>query len=293
MASFCHIAPIPHLDLVAGAPAHLTLAHLVETSEEYTNFYINEKKNDSTIILDNSAFEMYKQGRPMYDSVQLVTMAQRVGADYVVMSDYPNEKGAKTINAASIMAPILKEKGFGTFFCPQSKIGDPEDLFASFNWAAQSDAVDYIGVSILSIPNAYGVEKGNKLQRFVSRFMFMQDLHDSGILDIAKTNGKKIHLLGMLDGPNEIRLMSQFADYIDTWDSSAAIWYGLHANKFFDDSPTGILEGKYEEEVDFHFRTSSKQAMLTATSNKETIDELVSIYLADPIEAYTWEEDPL
>jgi len=134
MASFCHIAPIPHLDIVAGAPAHLTLAHLVETSEEYTNFYINEKKNGSTIILDNSAFEMYKQGRPMYDSVQLVAMAQRIGADYVVMSDYPNEKGAKTINAASVMAPILKEKGFGTFFCPQSKIGDPEDLFVSFNW---------------------------------------------------------------------------------------------------------------------------------------------------------------
>ena len=293
MASFCHIAPVPHLDLVAGAPAHLTLAHLVETSEEYTNFYINEKKNGSTIILDNSAFEMYKQGRPMYDSVQLIAMAQRLGADYVVMSDYPGEKGNKTINAASVMAPNLKEKGFGTFFCPQSKIGDPEDLFASFNWAAQSDLVDYIGVSILAIPNAYGVEKGNKLQRFVSRFMFMQDLHDSGILDIAKTYGKKIHLLGMLDGPNEIRLMSQFADYIDTWDSSAAIWYGLHANKFFDDSPTGILEGKYEEEVDFHFRTTSKQAMLTATTNKETIDELVSIYLADPIEAYTWEEDPL
>jgi hypothetical protein len=33
--------------------------------------------------------------------------------------------------------------------------------------------------------------------------------------------------------------------------------------------------------------------MLTAATNKETIDELVSIYLADAIEAYTWEEDPL
>ena len=75
----------------------------------------------------------------------------------------------------------------------------------------------------------------------------MQDLQDSGILDTAKINGKKIHLLGMLDGPNEIRLMSQFSEYIDTWDSSAAIWYGLHAGKMFDDSPTGILEGKYEE----------------------------------------------
>ena len=288
MAKFCHIAPIPHLDIVSGASAHLALAHLVETSDKYTDFYKNEKKEfDSTIILDNSAFEMYKQGRPMYDSVQLIAMAQRIQADYVVMSDYPNEKGRKTINAAEVMGPTLKDKGFGTFFCPQSKIADTEDLFACFNWAAQSELVDYIGVSILAIPNAYGVEKGNKLQRFVSRFMFMQDLHDSGILDTAKANGKKIHLLGMLDGPNEIRLMSQFSEYIDTWDSSAAIWYGLHAGRMFDASPTGILEGKYEEEVDFNY-TATPQNVLSAKTNKETIDELMLIYLPGYITDEEW-----
>lgn len=296
MANFCHIAPIPHLDIVSGAAAHLALAHLVQTSDEYTDFYKNEKKEfKSTIILDNSAFEMYKQGRPMYDSVQLISMAQRIGADYVVMSDYPNQQGSKTIKAAEAMAPLLKEEGFGTFFCPQSKIADTEDLFASFNWAAQSPLVDYIGVSILNIPNAYGVEKGNKLQRFVSRFMFMQDLHDSGILDTARVNGKKIHLLGMLDGPNEIRLMSQFAEYINTWDSSAAIWYGLHAGKQFDGSPTGILEGKYEEEVDFNY-VSTGRNVLTAKMNKETIDELIQNYLSDSIQDDDWfvtEEDAL
>jgi hypothetical protein len=296
MANFCHIAPIPHLDIVSGAAAHLALAHLVQTSDEYTDFYKNQKEEfKSTIILDNSAFEMYKQGRPMYDSVQLISMAQRIGADYVVMSDYPNERGSKTINAAKVMAPLLKEKGFGTFFCPQSRIADAEDLFASFNWAAQSPLVDYIGVSILNIPNAYGVEKGNKLQRFVSRFMFMQDLHDSGILDNARVNGKKIHLLGMLDGPNEIRLMSQFAEYINTWDSSAAIWYGLHAGKQFDGSPTGILEGKYEEEVDFNY-VSTGRNVLTAKMNKETIDELMQNYLPDSIQDDDWfvtEEDAL
>ena len=295
MANFCHIAPIPHLDIVSGAPAHLVLAHLVETSDTYREFYLKEKEKGSKIILDNSAFEMYKQGRPMYDSLQLIEMAQKIKADYVVMSDYPNENSTKTISAAEIMAPILKEKGFGTFFCPQSKIGDAEDLFAGFSWAAESPLVDYIGVSILSIPNAYAVEKGNKLQRFVSRFMFMQDLQDSGIIDTAKINGKKIHLLGMLDGPNEIRLMSQFSDYIDTWDSSAAIWYGLHAGKQFDGSPTGILEGKYEEEVDFNY-VASPQNVLTANTNKDTIDELMGIYLPNYVQADEWfvtEEDNL
>jgi hypothetical protein len=279
MANFCHIAPIPHLDLVKGAPTHLLLAHLVEQSPEYVDFYLNEQQQGSELILDNSAFEMYKQNRPMYDINNLITMARKVNANYVVMSDYPNESGSKTIQAAEQLAPLLRGGGFGTFFCPQSKIGNQIDLFNSFEWAAESEHVDYVGVSILAIPNAYGVEKGNKLQRFVSRFMFMQELHECGVLDKIKANGKKIHMLGMLDGPGEIRLMEQFKGYIDTWDSSAAIWLGLHAGKTFDSSPTGLLHGKYEEEVDFNYK--NERGMLNATINKSIIDNYISMYLME------------
>lgn len=277
MAQFCHIAPIPHLDIVKGASTHLLLAHLVEQSPEYVDFYLKEQKNGSKLILDNSAFEMYKQNRPMYDIDRLVNMARKVNADYVVMSDYPNEYGSKTIKTAEQLAPRLREEGFGTFFCPQSKIGDKNDLFNSFEWAAESNHVDYIGVSILAIPNAYAVEKGNKLQRFVSRYMFMQELYDSGVLSLIKANGKKIHMLGMLDGPGEIRLMEPFKDYIDTWDSSAAIWLGLHAGKTFDSSPTGLLHGKYEQEVDFNYE--NKKGVLTAVINKSIIDNYIAMYL--------------
>jgi len=277
MAQFCHIAPIPHLDIVKGSSTHLLLAHLVEQSPEYVDFYLNEQKQGSKLILDNSAFEMYKQNKPMYDIDKLINMARKVNADYVVMSDYPNEYGSKTIKTAQQLAPILREEGFGTFFCPQSRIGDKNDLFNSFEWAAESEHVDYIGVSILAIPNAYAVEKGNKLQRFVSRYMFMQELHDSGILSLIKANGKKIHMLGMLDGPGEIRLMDTFKDYIDTWDSSAAIWLGLHAGKTFDSSPTGLLHGKYEEEVDFNYE--NKRGVLTAVINKSIIDNYIQMYL--------------
>ena len=277
MATFCHIAPIPHLDIIKGSKAHLALAHLVEQSDKYTSFYLDEKAKGSTIILDNSAFEMYKQNKPMYDTSKLITMADKIKADYVVMSDYPNQYSKVTIKAAEDTAPILKEKGFGTFFCPQSKIGDIGDLYSCFEWAADSDLVDYIGVSILAIPNAYGVEKKNKLQRFVSRYMFMQGLRDSGVLDHAKSKGKKIHMLGMLDGPGEIRLMEPFKDYIDTWDSSAAIWLGLHAGKTFDSSPTGLLNGKYEEEVDFDY--GNDKGRLNAIINMSIINNYIQMYL--------------
>lgn len=277
MATFCHIAPVPHLDLVDGHEAHLILAHLVETDKTYADFYLRQK---GVKILDNSAFEMYKQGRPMYPSDQLIEMGKRVGAEYIVMSDYPNEESSKTIKAAIKLHEEFKEAGFKTFFCPQSKIGDMEDLINAFVWASNNpQIVDYIGLSILAVPNAYGVEKDNKMQRFVSRTMFMHMLKAKGILDKIKENGQKIHLLGMVDGPNEIILMSPFKEYIDTWDSSAAIWAGLNQVQF-DESPTGLVNGKFEKEVDFDFKTEDPISLLTTSVNMVYINLLMRKYLS-------------
>ena len=269
---FCHIVPTPHLEnFVEGRSTHLALAHLIETDSEYASFYRSQV--NSTIILDNSAFEMYKQGRPMYPSDKLVEMGHRIGTDYIVMSDYPNQKGQDTIDAAIALAPVLRDNGFRTFFVPQSEIGDKEDYIQTFRWAAQSEHVDYIGISILGVPNAYGVEKNNKLQRFLSRWKMMRELYDRGLLELAQYHGKKIHFLGMVDGPNEITLMSDLARYIDTWDSSAAVWAGLN-NISFDDSPTGLVDGKFEVEVDFDFETGDNELFEIAMKNMNYIDGL-------------------
>jgi hypothetical protein len=274
MIDFCHIAPTQFLNTLVGTrEAHLTLAHLVETDEFYAKFYSNREQGVN--ILDNSAFEMYKQGRPMYDPAKLVDMGKKVEADYIVMSDYPAEHSSKTIAAAIQLAPIFRKAGFGTFFVPQSQIGDKEDLINAFDWASTSPYVDYIGVSILGVPNAYGVERGNKLQRFVSRYMLMLELHSRGILDRIRIHGKKIHFLGMVDGPNEIKLMTPFARYIDTWDSSAAVWAGLNGIEF-DKSPTGLIDGKFEAEVDFALTLADVTVdnIQVAKYNIEYIDSL-------------------
>lgn len=280
MTDFCHIAPIDFLDLVKNRPAHLTLAHLVDTSNEYTEFY--RAQDNSLNIMDNSAFEMYKQGKPMLTPMKVLEMASIIKADYVVMSDYPGEHSSKTIQAAIDLAPLFRGQGFGTFFVPQSKIGDKEDLINAFDWASTSKHVDYIGVSILGVPNAYSVEKGNKLQRFVARFMFMQELYDRGILQRIRRNKKKIHFLGMVDGPNEIKLMEPYRDYIDTWDSSAGVWLGLNG-RTFDNSPTGIIDGKFELEVDFDLKESdvSIDNYKLAMYNMDYIDSIVTKYLND------------
>ena len=272
MIEFCHIAPTPHLDLVKDRKTHLLLAHLVESDPAYTKFYADLKKErDVTYILDNSAFEMYKQGRPMYPSEKLIEMGNKVNADYIVMTDYPGEQSELTVNKAFDMAPELRAAGFKTFFVPQSEIGDFNDYVNCCMFASRSPHVDYIGISILGVPNAYGVEKNNNLQRFLSRWHMMANLYERGFFSQCRVNSKKIHLLGMVDGPNEISLLKDYR--INTWDSSAAIWAGLN-NISFDNSPTGLIGGKFEKEVDFDHVCNDNSLIELARDNMRYIDDL-------------------
>lgn len=283
---FCHIAPTPHLGLTKGRPVHLVLAHLIEQDDSYVQYYLEQKeKYNCTIIMDNSAFEMYKQNKPMYEPSQLLPMAKRINADYIVMTDYPGHESIHTINEAKTLAPLFKDAGFMTFFVPQGNVGDVEDLLRSFTWAVENPQhVDYIGISILSAPLAYDVEKGNKLQRFASRLRLMYELKQQRILEdiaAAEVHGhqkQKVHLLGMVDGPNEIMFMQPFADSIDTWDSSAGVWAGLNGISF-DATPTGLRSGKFEKEVDFNFETSDTKLIAQAESNMKYIDNLCKEYL--------------
>jgi hypothetical protein len=273
----CIISPEPHLnDFCKDRNTHLLLAHLVETDEQYADWY---KECDGYKILDNSAFEMYKQGRSMYDSDKLLEMGERTKADVIVMSDYPNEPSQLTIDAAEKLGPIFHDNGYKTFFVPQSRIGDMEDYLSAWEYAVNSPNVDFIGVSILGVPNAYGgIEKENKLQRFMSRHHMMHKLKTNGLLDKALENGKKLHFLGALDGwAGELLLVKPFWNYIFSWDSSGPVWYGLHANKTYDDSPTGQIEGKYEEEVDFNYQTTDVARIDKARYNISVLDNILQL----------------
>ena len=97
-------------------------------------------------------------------------------------------------------------------------------------------------------------------------------------MDKAREKDKLIHFLGMLDGPNEIMYMHPFAEYIDTWDSSAAVWLGLNDQEF-DDSPTGIMDGKFEKEVDFDLDYVDNERIYKALKNMNYIDKLCEDYL--------------
>ena len=287
---FCHICPTPELDLVSKYDTHLVLAHLLEEDPAYRKFYQDlGAHHDVTLIMDNSAFEMFKRGEPMYPTDKLIDLATPIKADYVVMSDYPGEPGSKTIKAAEKMIPELKKNKLGTFFCPQSQTGDIEDLMAGYAWGFSHPDIDYIAVSILNVPIAFGVESGNKLQRFTARWKWMQMMKDRGFfacyavqqemkqywqLSGKDVPPKKIHFLGMVDGPNEVELVREYHDIITTWDSSAAIWAGMNSIKF-DSSPTGLIDGKFEKEVNFNTCIDEGSGRENAIYNMNFIDEMV------------------
>lgn len=282
---FCHISPVKTLFCVREYKTHLLLAHLVEENEEYRNFYIDLKKKNPSVFyhLDNSAFEMFKRGVPMYDSNKLIEMGKLVGADSIVMSDYPKENWEKTVESAIELIPELKDAGFKTFFCPQSELGDIEGLIDSFDWAISNKDIDYIGVSILNCPIGLGINETTfdsgtrnesyRMQRFLSRWRIFNILKEENLL--VGNVYKRFHCLGMMDGPREIDILREFHPYIFSWDSSSAIWHGLH-NINYDESPTGLMNGKFEKEVDFEIDPdfSDGQSALCVGFNMGLIDRL-------------------
>jgi hypothetical protein len=258
---FCAISPTKYLDLVKKRPVHLLLAHLVEEDHEYREFYANLRKENPGVVYigDNSGYEFYRRGEDMYPAEKLIDVYSRVGVDYIVASDYPGHPGAKTIEAAIDLIPKFKAAGIKTFFCPQSQVGDLDDYLDCMQWAIDNPDIGMIGLSILGVPNAFGIrqttyqEDGKademyRLQRFLSRWRLLTLMNNFGMLS-EKTH-KRFHMLGLLDGPRELELVQPFADHIFSNDSSSPIWHALHGIQY-DASPTGLINGKLESEVEF------------------------------------------
>lgn len=254
MLKFMHIAPTKYIGSgLIPRSNQLVLAHLLENDKYKTKMKPVDRwksvSGPTLTILDNSAFELFSQNKPMFNGDKLIELADEITADYIVLPDYPGANCLETINAAIKFAPMFKNAGFGTFFVPQCYYGEIEQYIAAFSWAATSPLIDYIGISILGVPIAYNFDDNDRGLKYISRLSMMKELKVRGLLKAAKENEKKIHFLGMSDGPKEIELMSSFT--IDSWDSSSAVWSAINGQRF-DNSITGLKNGKVKIPVDFN-----------------------------------------
>lgn len=285
---FCHIAPTSLLgEVTKRNKSHLLLAHLVERDEKYATFYKNlEVQDGSEKILDNSMFEMFKAGLPAFDPNKLIEMGKRCKATTIVMSDYPKEHWTKTRDAAIELAPLFKSHGFKTFYVPQSELDDLDGYLDSVFWAIDNPEIDLIGISILGCPIALGINETKhgeenqrndayKLQRYLSRYTIFKHIVERATDEQLERMVNRFHCLGLVDGPNEIDLVRQFHPFIYSWDSSSAVWAGIQ-NKEYDYSPTGLINGKIESEVDFDYDGYSLDQLRRIDNNITYIDDLIS-----------------
>lgn len=246
--SFCFITPTSYLEQYATqSSTHLVLAHLVDHDEAYASFYKERAAQGDFVMMDNSAYELKEPYAPSI----LVSLAQKCGAQAVVLPDYPFQHSSKTINAAVEFIPVFKAAGLATFFVPQSTVGDLEDWIACYQWAATNPDVDIIGMSILGIPNAIP-----DVDPSYARVVMTHILKDRGLF----AAGKHHHYLGLNAGPAlEIPSLLRMG-VLDTIDSSNPVWMGILGHEYTTNSDSYLPVRKVNMPVDFGAKLSKDPA---------------------------------
>jgi hypothetical protein len=240
--AFCIIAPTAYLNEYATqSTTHLTLAHLVDTDASYAGFYkARSTECGDRIIMDCSAFELGES----YAPDKLVVLGKRCGAHAIVLPDYPFCISDKTIQSAVNLATQVKEAGFATMFVPQSKTNDIEDWIAGYEWAANNDNIDIIGMSILGIPNAIP-----HIHIAYARVVMTQILIERGLFNFNKYH----HYLGLNSGPGlEIPSLIQMGA-LDSCDSSGPVWAGILGHEYTQNADSLQSVSKVKAHVEFDY----------------------------------------
>lgn len=223
---------------------HLLLAHLLK-HKKYCDFYKDRHNEGDMIILDNGAFE-FKKPIPIEEYSKYI---DNLGfqPDVVVAPDYPFEPSLRTLKETELFI-----KQFDKYFdsektkimaVPQSTVGDWEDWLRCYRELLNNDRVSAIGMSILGVPNAFCSVTGTKDITFNRNYMTSL-IKRLGIVDKSKW----YHYLGC-GSPREIIDMVMHG-VADSNDSSSAVWHAVNGITF-DESATGLVNGKTPIEVDF------------------------------------------
>lgn len=253
---FCIIAPTQYLDFALASKSHLVLAHLVETDQEYADFYAN-LNDEHFIIMDNGAFELGGS----YAPDRLIELGRKCNADVIVLPDYPNKPAQVGIDAAEAVIDSIIAAGFKTMFVPQSEVGQIDDWVAAYEYAVNNDKIDVIGMSILGIPNAIPhVHIG------YARVVMAHILMERGLFNHEKHH----HFLGLNSGPAlEIPTLLNMG-VLDTCDSSGPVWSAILGHEYSANTDSFLAVSKPLMHVNFaQPRTSQIDTLLRIEYNIE------------------------
>ena len=244
---FCIITPTAYCEPFASQSSmHLVLAHLVDTDEEYAEFYAGRKEFK---IMDNGAFELGDS----YAPDKLIELAQKCNADAIVLPDYPFRPSIDTINAAQNLIKQVKEAGFQTMYVPQSETGDVADWIKGYVWGAFNQDIDIMGMSILGVPNAIP-----HIHIGYARVVTTQILIERNIFNFSKYH----HYLGLNAGP-KLEIPSLIGmGALDSCDSSGPVFAGICGHRYADNTDSLQCVEKIQKHVDFAQPMTTKPSTL-------------------------------
>lgn len=241
-----YIAPIAYQHLIPEhADFHLILAHLLN-NKEYVDFYKQKIERGDTVILDNSAFE-FKRALSAEEIFKFIDDSG-IQPTYIVAPDYPFKEWEITWESTLDFIDRVRDSGYKVMAVPQSLKGDADGWIECYRRMLTHPEIEVIGMSILSIPNAFCEMTGTNDIAF-NRVFATQYLLENGVV---QPGWKWHHYLGLGNGPRELTLQRRLG-LIDSNDSSSAFWHG-HLGIRFDKSIWGLENGKSPLEVRFEIQ---------------------------------------
>lgn len=257
------ITPTAYLQKFASqGDVHLALAHLIKYDEqtgwmnEYARFYRRESEQGRRVILDNGLFE---GAQP--DPEALIQRARAIKAQVVFAPDVLyDSKG--TIKAFKQFIKLKHEEGLVCDIAGVPQADNPADWWDCFQFMDLHSECALVGLSILSVPKAFGRVVGSTDTPITSaRVHLIRQLYNFS--DISGHRITPCHLLGLGESYEDIKTANELMsrDIISN-DSSSCFVHGANAVRYEKDGT--IPGGKNHTPLDFHLKPESFDDEITA-----------------------------
>lgn len=251
------ISPIKYIkEFQSQGDFILALSHLIDHDKE--NRYEKAiKETNLPILLDNGAFENeYPEG---IDS--LIRKARKIKARRFFAPDHLYRSKA-TKDAVKITIDILKNLKERECFEVGAVVqaDNPKDWIDQYIEFTENPEIDFIGLSILSIPKSW---KKSITESRVECFKELVKL---------KIKHKPCHMLGLGESYEDIKFAIKNCPWIESNDTSSCFMTGLNEIKYNKDLT--IPGGKIKEKMDFNLSKLTQKQKECIQYNIDLIKKL-------------------
>jgi len=258
-----HIVGINHLNLVRDKNFHLVLAHLLDESATYRNFYKEVGNEGAFLILDNSAFEL---GEP-YPPEEMIKLGNEINASEIMAPEIYQD-GRGTIEVVEEFAAKVKEltnKKWNIIATIHGKTFD--DWMNCFKAIISINNITTIGLSCRAAEYFTDLRSSSvTTQRTFNRIGLTHILNKTCVGKFTPL--RQYHLLGSTDPVLELTVQTKY-DWIRSIDTSSAFAHGCQGINF----GTRALATERIGDIDFN-TPHDPHKIKTIVHNMRILDEL-------------------